>query len=46
MVENLSAALPGVQSNASFDRDRYSIDLSTFGDSLSPADDVEPEEDF
>jgi hypothetical protein len=46
MVESLPSALPGVQSNTSFDRDRYSIDLSTFGDPLSPADDVDAEEDI
>ncbi|MDE0904164.1 MAG: pilus assembly protein PilM [Planctomycetota bacterium] len=32
MVEGISESLPGVQSNQSFDRDRYSIDISTFGD--------------
>ena len=32
LVESLQAELPGARTNAAFDRDRFSIDLTTFGD--------------
>ena len=46
MVESLTGALPGVNTNTSFDRDRYSIDLSTFGDPPPPEPEDNPEEGF
>ena len=46
MVEGISESLPGVQSNQSFDRDRYSIDISTFGDPPPPELNAESGEDI
>jgi hypothetical protein len=46
LVEGLGAALPSVQLNASFDRERYSIDLTTFGDPPPPKPESNEGEDL
>ena len=44
LVESLEGDLPGVRTNSAFDRDRFSIDLTTFGDPVEQAPEPDEEE--